>query len=161
MNYSVHIIPRTLAPPSPASVDPITGDNYIGLANLCTPWAPAAPQIFAVFVDELDMALLRDDLHATIVNVLLDPATDSTTFLTELLTITEQLERLQLPAAGIHLIGYTPFEFDANHLRTVASALADYNLAHPTLPVRSVVVATDADLFSAPTFNLFHKEDQS
>lgn len=161
MNYSVHIVPRTVTPPAPASIQPITADNYIGLANLCAPWEPTAPQMFAVFVDEFDVALLRDDLHATIVNVLLERAHDSTTFLTELLTVTTQLKRLKLPAAGVHLIGYTPFEFDANHLRTVTSALADYNLANPTLPVRSVVVATDADLFSAPTFNLFHKEDQS
>lgn len=161
MNYSVHIVPRTLAPPAPASVEPITVDSYLGLAHLCAPWEPAAPQMFAVFVDAFDVALLRDDLHATIVNVLLDPAHDSATFLTELLTITTQLERLDLPAAGVHLIGYTPFEFNANHMRTIASALADYNVAHPGLAILSVVIATDADLFSAPTFNLFHKEDQS
>ena len=163
MTYSVHIIPRSYERAIlPLSSDAITRTNYLDLAEYLTMTSQASNttcNLFAVFVDADGQPLLASDNNGLIVHVPLDHIHDDLRFNDDMAWLAHRMDTIAIDGShGFHLIGMTPFTFSANHLRALAESCANLNTSR-RLQVLSLAVVTDADIFCAPTFNQFPKEE--
>jgi hypothetical protein len=148
-HYSVTITPRSIVGLPPAYTDKQDSANVLALAHMLIDSSPfALPQVYCVGLTDDHMP------NSSVVAIQLDPAHDATLFASEMIMAVPRMSDIfsrsdNTTTTNLVIVGYTPFEFDANWLRTIQLVLSDPSTDLP-VPISAFIVGTDIDLYHIP-----------
>jgi hypothetical protein len=148
-HYSVTITPRSIVGPLPTYNEQHNTSNMLALAHmLIGSLDNSLPQIYCFGLTDQHMP------NSSIVAIALDPALDATTFASEMIMAIPKLSETfsrsdNTTTTSLVVVGYTPYEFDANWLRTIQLVITE-PLGNLPVPVSAFIVGTDIDLYHIP-----------
>ena len=148
-HYAVTITPRAIVGPPPAYEEQQTTGNVLAMADmLIDSRLDFKPQIYCFGLTA------EHQPNSSIVAVELDPALDATTFASEMIMAIPKLSDIfsrsdNTTTTSLVVVGYTPYDFDANWLRTIQLVVTDSSTPLP-MPVSAFIVGTDIDLYHIP-----------
>jgi hypothetical protein len=148
-HYSVTITPRSIVGEPPAYDEQQTASNVLAMADMLIGASKESePTLYCYGLNDNHMP------HSAVIAIALDPALDATLFTSEMIMAIPKLSDVfdQNPHAtygSIVVVAYTPYEFDANWLRTIQLVITE-PLSHLPVPVSAFIVGTDIDLYHIP-----------
>jgi hypothetical protein len=148
-HYSVTITPRSIVGPPPAYDEQQNTSNVLALAHMLIDSLPDfKPNIYCFGLNDQHMP------NSSIIAIELEPALDATTFASEMIMAIPKLSETfsrsdNTTTTSLVVIGYTPYEFDANWLRTIQLVITE-PLGNLPVPVSAFIVGTDIDLYHIP-----------
>ena len=148
-HYSVTITPRAIVGPPPAYDDQQTTSNVLALADMLIDCIlDFKPQIYCFGLTA------KHRPNSSVVAIELEPALDATTFASEMIMAIPKLSETfsrsdNTTTTSLVVVAYTPYEFDANWLRTIQLVITEPHGNLP-LPVSAFIVGTDMDLYHIP-----------
>jgi hypothetical protein len=148
-HHSVTITPRAIVGPPPAYDEQQNASNVLAIADmLIDSMLDFKPQIYCFGLTA------KHRPNSSIIAIPLDPALDATTFASEMIMAIPKLSEIfsrsdNTTTTSLVVVAYTPYEFDANWLRTIQLVVTDSSTALP-MPVSAFIVGTDIDLYHIP-----------
>jgi hypothetical protein len=148
-HYAVTITPRAIVGPPPAYDEKQTTGNILAMADLLINSSNRSePTIYCYGLTDEHMP------NSSVIAVELDPAHDATLFAGEMIMAIPRLSEIfgksdNVTTTSLVIVGYTPFEFDANWLRTINIVITEPVSALP-IPIAAFIVGTDIDLYHIP-----------
>ena len=148
-HYAVTITPRSIVGAPPAYKQKQTSGNILAMAHMLIDSTPNfEPTLYCYGLDSKHMPV------SSVIAISLDPALDATLFASEMIMAIPKLSDIfdrnpHTTYSSIVVIAYTPYEFDANWLRTIQLVITE-PLGHLPVPVSAFIVGTDIDLYHIP-----------
>lgn len=148
-HHTVTITPRAIVGQPPAYDQKQTTGNILPMAHmLIDSTVSSMPQIYCYGLTDQHMP------NSSVIAIELDPAHDATLFASEMIMAIPRLSEIFAKAdntttTSLVIVGYTPFEFDANWLRTINLVITEPVSALP-IPIAAFIVGTDMDLYHIP-----------
>ena len=148
-HYAVTITPRSIVGAPPAYADKQTRTNILAMAHMLLDSSPSSlPQIYCYGLTDEHMP------NSSVIAVELDPAQGATQFAHEMIMAIPKLSEIfsrsdNTTTTSLVVIAYTPYEFDANWLRTIQLVITDPSTNLP-VPISAFIVGTDIDLYHIP-----------
>jgi hypothetical protein len=145
----VTITPRSIVGPLPAYDEQQNTSNVLALAHMLIDSMPDfKPQVYCFGLTA------KHRPNSSVIAIPLDPALDATTFASEMIMVIPKLSEVfsrsdNTMTTSLVVVAYTPYEFDANWLRTIQVVITEPHGNLP-VPVSAFIVGTDMDLYHIP-----------